>query len=362
MFLIYSFLFMSILYGYVEWRLISLLTIPLSIKILLSIVLLPALLNLWIILFFGDSLPTWVSKIFATAQILLVYLFAATFILDLYRLVQPIYNCIPTIAVILCIITSIYASYNATLVPTVKKIELKTSLLSKEKQPLKIVQLSDFHIGQGFDGEWLDKTIKKTNELNPDLIVITGDLIDNNPEILGNDIKKLKNLTAPLGTYIVFGNHEYYHQASEWKNFFKELNIPVLFNQNLTLMHDGQSITLAGIDFGMQYQEKRADNLLKETFKNSDKNNLRILLAHHPHVFKKISPHNVFLQLSGHTHGGMTFPVDAIVKLSNKGFLKGLYQKDNSYLYVSNGTGLWGGFPARLGTFNEITLITIKGE
>lgn len=362
MFLVYSFLFMSVLYGYVEWRLISLLTTPFWVKIALSIILLPALLNLWLILFFGDSIPTWISKIFSTSQVLLVYLFTATFILDLYRLFHPIYNYIPNIAVIFCILASIYASYNSTLIPKIKEVELKTNLLSNEKPALKIAQLSDFHIGQGFDGKWLEKTIEKVNTLNPDLIVITGDLIDNSPAILGKDIEKLKQLKSPLGVYVVFGNHEYYHHPNEWKNFFKKINIPVLYNENITLSHQGQKLTLAGIDFGAQYQEKRADTLLQETFRNSDKNQLRLLLAHHPHVFKKTGPYNVFLQLSGHTHGGMTFPVDLIVKLSNKGFLRGLYKNKNSYLYVSNGTGLWGGFPARIGSFNEITLITIKGK
>ncbi len=362
MFLIYSFLFMSVIYGYVEWRLISLLAAPTSVKILLSLILLPALFNLWVILFFGDSIPTWVSKVFATSQILLVYLFAATFFLDLYRLIHPVYNFIPNVVVICCILASVYASFNATLVPKVKEVELRTNLLSSEKPNLKIAQLSDFHIGQGFDGQWLDKTIEKTNSLKPDLIVITGDLIDNSPAVLGRDIKKLKKLNAPLGVYVVFGNHEYYHHPNEWKNFFKKIDLPVLKNENLTLSHHGQKITLAGIDFGMKYTDKKAELLLQETFKNSDQNTLRILLAHHPHVFKKTENYNIFLQLSGHTHGGMTFPVDMIVKLSNKGFLRGLYQNKNAYLYVSNGTGLWGGFPARIGTFNEITLITIKGE
>ncbi len=362
MFLLYSFLFMSVLYGYVEWRLVSLLTVPLYIKIALSIILLPALLNLWIVLFFGNILPPWVSKVASFSQILLVYLFTATFFLDLYRLFHPIYNHIPNILVIICMFASIYAIWQAGRIPEVKYITLKTPLLSTKKEPLKIVQLSDFHIGQGFDGVWLNKTIEKTNALNPDLIVITGDLIDNSPRVLGKELSQLTKLKARLGTFIVFGNHEYYHHPQEWKNFFKKLNIPVLYNEHISLLHEGQNITLGGIDFGAQYQEKRADDLLKETFNTADNKSLRILLAHHPHVFKKTGPYNIFLQLSGHTHGGMTFPVDVIVKLSNKGFLRGLYTTNKSHLYVSNGTGLWGGFPARIGTFNEITLITIKGE
>ncbi len=359
MFLLYSLLIMGAIYGYVQWRLISLLTIPLSVKVIFAVLLLPSIFNLWAVLFFGDVLPAWVSKTLAGLQVLLVYLFTITFLLDIIRLFHQIPDYIPKIAVILCMCLSVYSVWNALQLPTTKKIELTSEIL-KEKKPLKIVHLSDFHIGQGFDGKWLKQTIKKVNTLQADLILITGDLVDKSPTDLGDEIKELKNLKSKLGTYIVFGNHEYYHQSRQWKQFFNKIGIPVLFNENVTLIHDSEPFTLAGIDFGATYLEEKADFLLEKTFKNSNPKHLRLLMAHHPAVFKKTEKYNVFLQLSGHTHGGMISPVDLIVKLSNKGFLRGLYKKANSYLYVSNGTGLWGGFPARLGTVNEITQMMLN--
>ena len=362
MFLLYTLLIMGTIYGYVQWRLVSILTVPTLVKIIFAILLLPSVFNLWVVLFFGDSLPSWVSKTLSCLQVLLVYLFTITFLLDMVRLIHPVSDFIPKASVVLCICLSIYSVWHALQEPSIKKINLETNQLLKEKTPLKIVHLSDFHIGQGFDGKSLSTIIKKTNELQPDLVLITGDLIDKSPAELSNEMIKLKNIKSQYGTYIVFGNHEYYHQANAWKNFFDEINIPVLFNENKTIMHENQPIILAGTDFGFTYREERADDLLKKTFKNTNPNQLKILMAHHPAVYKKTEPYNVFLQLSGHTHGGMIFPVDIIVKISNKGFLRGLYQKrKNSYLYVSNGTGLWGGFPARLGTSNEITLITLVG-
>ena len=361
MFFIVSFLFMSLIFGYVEWRFVALLAWPMWAKGIISLCLLPALFNLWVILFYGDVVPNWVSKLFSGSMVLLVFLFTATFLTDMFRLITPVSNIIPKLVFFLCIGLTIFSVWNASLLPMVKKVEIKSSLWAAQK-PLKIVQLTDFHIGQGFDGKWLEQVIEKTNRLNPDLIVITGDLIDKSPVELGDEMRKLLSLKAPLGVYIVFGNHEAYHQGALWREFFKNMGLAVLKNENISLDFEGQKIALGGIDFGANYQEKKADELLKKTFAGSDEQDMRILLAHHPHVFKKATKHNIFLQLSGHTHGGMIFPVDLIVKLSNKGFLRGLYKKGDSYLYVSNGTGLWGGFPARFGSFNEITLIEIFGK
>ena len=83
----------------------------------------------------------------------------------------------------------------------------------------------------------------------------------------------------------------------------------------------------------------------------------RLLLVHYPIVFDEALKRNVLLQLSGHTHGGMTPPISWITRLFNGGYVHGLYQKENSTLYVSDGTGLWTGMPARLGSHNEITVI-----
>ena len=93
---------------------------------------------------------------------------------------------------------------------------------------------------------------------------------------------------------------------------------------------------------------------------HADDNSLKIVLTHHPKAFNKISVKDVFLVLSGHTHGGMTFPISTITKLFNGGYLKGLYQKNNSYLYVTSGTSLWSGMMARIGCKNEIVKFEIK--
>ena len=362
MFLIYSLLLTGLIYGYVEWRLISLLTCSFNAKIVLSILLFTSIFNLWVVIFLGESCPPVFLKLLSLLQVLLIYLFTATFILDMIRLAHYVPNYVSNIVLVSCICLSIYSVWNASQEPRVKNVELETSFFEKETTPLKIVQLSDLHIGQGFDAKWLQKVIEKTNALNPDVIVITGDLIDKDPEELGETMKLLLDLKSKFGTYIVFGNHEYYHNPSEWMRFYQKINLPVLTNTNTTLMHEGKTIVLSGIDFGARYDQSKADKLLDKIYNKVDDDSLKILLAHHPAVYKKVKERNVFLQLSGHTHGGMIFPVDMIVALSNKGFLRGLYKNKNSNLYVSNGTGLWGGFPARFASFNEITQIIIKGK
>ena len=360
MFFVLSFLIMGLIYGYVEWRFVSLLEWSLWIRVVISLLLVPAVFNLWVVLFFGDVLPQWIIKFISGLQVFLIFLFTATFLIDLSRFIVPVAPWF--LKVVFCVLmgASVFAVLSAQLPPRVKKVEIQSSLFQSET-PLKIAQLSDLHIGQGFGEKWLETVIEKTNALNPDLILITGDLVDKSPEELGSVMQKLKLLKASLGVYIVFGNHEAYHQSDKWRLFFKNNELQVLNNEHKVIDFMDQKIILGGIDFGARYTDDKAEKLLEKTFSSAPDDGIRLLMAHHPHVFSKAAEKNVVLQLSGHTHGGMVFPVDLLVKLSNKGFLRGIYKKGNSRLYVSNGTGLWGGFPARFISFNEITLILLKG-
>lgn len=360
MFFILSFLIMGLIYGYVEWRFVALLEWALWVKIVISLLLVPAVFNLWVVLFFGDVLPQWVVKFVSGLQVFLIFLFTATFLIDLSRFLLPVAPWFLKVVFCVLMVASAVAVLNAHLSPKVKKVEIQSPLF-KSEIPLKIVQLSDLHIGQGFGEKWLTSVIEKTNALNPDLILITGDLVDKSPEELGSVMQKLKALKASLGVYIVFGNHEAYHQSNKWRLFFKNNGLQVLNNEHKVIDFMDQKIILGGVDFGARYEDEKADILLEKTFESAPDDGVRLLMAHHPHVFSKAVEKNVVLQLSGHTHGGMVFPVDLLVKLSNKGYLRGVYKNGNSRLYVSNGTGLWGGFPARFVSFNEITLILLKG-
>lgn len=259
-----------------------------------------------------------------------------------------------------CVLFSGYAVWNASRLPKVQRVEISSSLLPADWQPLKIVQLTDFHIGQGFHEQWLRQVVQKTNTLLPDVIVITGDSIDNTVEQLLPELLPLKDLKAEKGVYMVFGNHEYYYDSKAWQRAFEAMGIKVLKNNHVVLENSKDAFVLGGGDWGASLKAGQADAHVEQTFTGSDEQLPRILLSHYPLAWKASLKHNVLLQLSGHTHGGMSFPVNFLTSLFNGGYLRGLYEKDGRFLYVSDGTGLWGGFPARAGTQNEIVEIILK--
>lgn len=353
--------FMTILFGFVEARFILPLSLPLGLKITLSLFLVLGIVNIPIVLSYGSVWPVWISRIFSVAQILLIYLFLAVLILEVIRLAHfPAQQVIAFVFLAGCILISAISVFNAGRQPVVKELDITSYALPATWHPLKIVQLTDLHIGQGLDRAWLEKVVKKTNSLNPDLILITGDSIDNTTEKLLTDMMPLKDLSAPLGVFMVFGNHEYYYHPTQWRQAFSDMGIHVLKNQNVILTYNDHPFVLGGADFGARFQSENASKILETTFAESDTTLPRILMTHYPLAFPSALFEHIVLQVSGHTHGGMIFPVNYIVSYFNGGFLRGLFKKEEANLYVSDGTGLWGGFPARLNTQNEITLITLK--
>lgn len=278
-----------------------------------------------------------------------LFLFVSTLALNLLAFVgvfAPLYS-----AFALAFILSVVGVFLAVRVPNVKTISVDFGL----DKPFKLVQLSDLHIGSGFTHKWLEKVVEKTNALNPDAIVITGDLIDGVPDRLMPELQSLKKLKAPV--YFIYGNHEYYYGLEKWKNEWAKLNLNLLENQSVDL----GAIIIGGVGMpGANAFGAKAPNI-SETFFGSDPQKPKILLAHYPELFNNAAPAGVRLQLSGHTHGGQLFwPLNILTKRANAGYLKGAYYKDGAMLYVSSGTGLWGGLPLRMGTTPEITLFILK--
>ena len=296
---------------------------------------------------FFNSEPVMIILGFFFAFILFMFICTLVLcILATFGLFLPIYS-----AFIVALALSVVGVFLAVRVPIINQIEIPIGL----EKPFKIVQLTDLHIGSGFTGKWLQKVVDKTNTLSPDVVVITGDLIDGNPESLDKELQPLKQLTAPV--YYVFGNHEYYYGLELWKKEFEILGLVLLENNSVSL----GPITIGGIGIpkAEAFQAKKPD--LYKTFEKSDQNKPRVLLSHYPEMFDEAIKHKVLLQLSGHTHGGQLFwPFNLMTKKANKGYLKGIYKKGTHSLYVSHGTGIWGGLALRLGTRPEITEIIFK--
>nr|CRH06444.1 Putative integral membrane protein with phosphohydrolyase domain [Candidatus Magnetococcus massalia] len=216
-----------------------------------------------------------------------------------------------------------------------------------------IVQLTDVHVGRTIKRDFVVELVQRTNAMQPDLVVITGDLVDMHPQRIAADLEPLKTLQAP--TYFVPGNHEYFHGVEVILAHLKGLNITPLTNQNVLLK---EGFYLVGLNdlFGRRFGKHPPD--VKEAYQGVDAQRPVIVLAHQPKLIEECEAQRCDLMLSGHTHGGQIFPFGALVKLAQP-YLAGLYtHKPGQQIYVSRGTGYWGP-PLRVLAPSEITRLVI---
>ena len=242
----------------------------------------------------------------------------------------------------------------------VKEIIIPVTNLPHDLQDFHIVQLSDIHIGPTIKGDYLQGIVERTNELHPDVIAITGDLIDGLTWQLQDDVAPLTQLRSRHGSYFVTGNHEYYWDATAWTALLKTLGVTVLLNENRVIQHGNARLLLAGItDYaGHKYVSSHLSDP-QQARRQAPRTDVAILLAHQPRSAFAGEAAAYDLQLSGHVHGGQFFPWNLFINLVQP-FSNGLHHLNNRmWLYVSAGTGYWGP-PQRLGVAPEITSIRLK--
>ncbi len=225
------------------------------------------------------------------------------------------------------------ALYAGTKVPGVKTVEIASSKIS---EPKTIVFLSDIHIHRTINPEKVAAIVEKANGFNPDLILLGGDVIDDEVAKVGNVTGLLGGLKAEDGVYFVTGNHEFYAGYKETVSELQRLGFKFLENSGVSL----GDVYLAGVPdmFAGQSFGKKAD--LKKAFSAAEKRQFRLLASHSPADWGQ--DNNFDLEVSGHTHGGQIFPFHLFTLLHNK-YLSGLYRTENgARIYVSRGAGQWG--------------------
>lgn len=254
-----------------------------------------------------------------------------------------------------------YGAWRALKIPSFIHNDLYVLGLPQELEGMKIVHLSDLHIGSTFDGRWLAKMIGKINAEGADIVCVTGDLVDAVPKKIEKDVVHLKNLTAPLGVHICLGNHEYFCGAAPWVEKWRDWGLNVYVNENARLEYRGYPFFIAGsADFeGNKFPGLLTPDMHK-TLQGIKKEDFTLLLQHQPKKAKENAALGVNVQLSGHTHGGQYFFLFPIVYVLNHGYRSGFYQVDGLSLYVSPGSGLWGYVPLRFGTNSEVLVHTLK--
>lgn len=260
--------------------------------------------------------------------------------------------CYNYIYLALALICTSWALYAGTKVPAVKEIDIASPKIT---EPLKIALLSDLHIHRVISPAKVKAIVEKTNALNPDVILLAGDILDDNVAKIAPVTNLLKGLKAKHGIYYVTGNHEFYTGYHLTVNELNQLGFKLLKNDGISV----DSVYIAGIPdtFTGKYFGKTAD--LSQAFAAASKDQFRILMSHTPTEFKDNTAFD--LEVSGHTHGGQIFPFHIFAKLHNQ-YLAGRYDmKNGSQIYVSSGAGQWGP-QMRFLAPSEITLINLKPQ
>ena len=251
--------------------------------------------------------------------------------------------------------------------------------LPRSLEGMTIVQLSDLHVGPYIRENELRHIVDLTNQLHPDLVVITGDVLDRHLSSLPDAVNGLKGIRAPLGIFAVLGNHDYYADRYSYSPQYRgaihitkgleSVGIRTLRNQVVQLGNGADRLALLGLDWltsgpgdhnFFSYKPEETRRQLRRMVEDAGPETPRVLLAHHPDTFLDVPASEIGLTLSGHTHGGgqvILGTVDGVpigVAMLRFKYLSGLYERDGCSLYVNRGIGYLG-IPIRINCPPEIS-------
>lgn len=375
-------IFGALLAGYVFCRAILPLRLKWGWKVLLAAVLAVAAFKFHLLHLFGGPMffsPVLPEGVLLAAAWLFSVLFLFFFLLlaaDVARLLYLLVlfclrrkrterfritgNRVNLALLVLAAVLATAGMIGGTGVPRVKEEAVAVNHLPEGADGLTVAVLADLHVDGITRADRIRKIVERTNALNPDIVIIAGDFVDGTVPVHGDDVRPLADLKARYGVFGVPGNHEYYSGYEDWMEFLPTLGIRMLPNEHVVT--GGGAVVLAGVTdpvAGVMGKEKPD---IRKALAGAPEKGVRILASHQPRLAREAAAHGVDLQVSGHTHGGMITGFDRIVAQFNEGFVSGLYTVGEMKLHVSNGAGIWNGFPIRIGVPSEIVLIRLRKE
>lgn len=300
--------------------------------------------------FFNNFCLKIAYRLFSLFIGLLFYLTCLAIVCQIIKLIFP------NISLIILAITSLVLAVILFLIglveafiPKIKDISVTMANLPSNWRGKKIVQISDVHLGNVYGVRFLKDKINRINALNPDLVVITGDLFDGTRDDISIYIQELRNIKSKKGVFFVLGNHDLYLEADKVKSVLNSAGINVL--QDEAVIIDG--LEIVGLSF-------RKSNSGEPVVKNlsSKSASCRLLLRHVPVGIDWAKKMNIALQLSGHSHRGQMFPLAILTWAIFGKYQYGLHTEGNFNIYTSSGLGSWGP-PVRTFYQAEIVVITI---
>lgn len=237
-----------------------------------------------------------------------------------------------------------------------KRVELNLDVDKELPRDLKIVVLTDMHMGYAIENKELSNWVKLINKEKADFILVAGDLIDVSllPLQYYQLDKVLKQFESTYGTFACVGNHEYLSGIERSIEFLKSADITIL--RDSVIHFDDLNISIIGRDDKTNLKRKKMSTLV-ESIKD---NTVNILLDHQPYQLEEAAKNKIDLQFSGHTHRGQVWPISWITdRLFENSY--GYSKKDNTQYYVSSGIGIWGG-RYRVGTKSEYVVVNLRGK
>jgi predicted MPP superfamily phosphohydrolase len=249
----------------------------------------------------------------------------------------------------------------------VREVILRPPNLSPALDGLRIVQLSDLHVGPQTSRPQLAKIARATQDARPHIVAYTGDQVDDHPRDIDVFASAFGHLTAPLGVYAIAGNHDVYAGWSAVRRGLEAMGVVVLVNRAVQLAHNGATFWLAGTGDPAGGQFVRGDETgapdIARTLSQVPAGAFCVTLAHNPALFPALADRGVAVTLSGHTHHGQ-FSIPSRGWSLASVFLEyamGTYDRQGSLLYVSPGTNFWG-IPFRIGALPEVTVVILRGN
>jgi len=245
-------------------------------------------------------------------------------------------------------------------IPCVRTLNLQIDKRAGDLKHLNVVVASDFHLGTIVGRARLERIVDKINSLNPDVVLLPGDIVDEDlTKVAKNNIgEPLRTIQSRFGVYAATGNHEYFGGIEKAAAFLTGHDVILLKDQAIKVA--GAFYLIGREDLSANRSEEQPRKNLSELMKDVDKSYAVILMDHQPFGLKEAAECGVDLQLSGHTHNGQIWPINYIIRLIYE-LPWGYRENGDTRYYVSSGAGTWGP-PVRIGNRPEIVNILLEFE
>ena len=296
---------------------------------------------------------TWIGMLF----LLLICLLAADLITGFGWLATSWWREARTVAVAAAAVLSVVALVQGLRAPEIREHVVTVKGLRAEHEGLRIVQLSDLHVGPFLKTRWVEARIAQVEALRPDIVFVTGDLVEQDATLAEPAVLPLRRLRPRLGVWGVTGNHEYYAGFERSLRAFELAGIQVIRDSSIEIAPE---LVLAGVDDLSARRQFGVDGRPVDRALVGRPPGTTIYMSHSPWEVERAAELGVNLMLSGHTHAGQIWPFIYLVRLAYP-YASGRYDVNGMTLIVSRGTGFWGP-PMRLFRRSEITAITLRAR